>query len=266
MKQRVISAIVVLGLVLPIIFVGGNLFYLAVTILAVLALRELLAVRKRERDLPFIMKVIAYLLLIMMVLNNYHNVEFIYYIDYRLLSLLLISLLLPLILYYNDKIYNINDAFFLIAAIFFLGMAFNLLILIRNFSIYYFIFIFLLITITDTFAYITGYLIGQNKIAPKISPHKTWEGFIGGSVFGTIISTFFYYDIINSDINLMRLIPIIILLTVIGQMGDLVFSAIKRYYRKKDFSSLMPGHGGVLDRLDSTIFVIIVFTLFITII
>ena len=69
-------------------------------------------------------------------------------------------------------------------------------------------------------------------------------------------------SIINPNINLALILFVTLVLSVIGQLGDLVFSAIKRHYGEKDFSNLIPGHGGVLDRLDSTIFVVLGFLLF----
>ena len=103
--------------------------------------------------------------------------------------------------------------------------------------------------------------IGKNKLAPSISPHKTIEGFIGGALMGTFVATTFYFTVIDSNISLVILILTTAFLSVIGQLGDLVFSSIKRTYGVKDFSNLIPGHGGILDRLDSIIFVILAFIL-----
>ncbi len=98
-----------------------------------------------------------------------------------------------------------------------------------------------------------------------ISPKKTWEGFVGGTILGTFIAVMFYKTVINPEVILSNLILITLFLSIIGQLGDLFFSAIKRHYNKKDFSNIMPGHGGILDRLDSIIFVMLAFSLFINI-
>jgi phosphatidate cytidylyltransferase len=120
----------------------------------------------------------------------------------------------------------------------------------------------MLITITtDSYAYIIGRLIGKHKLLETISPNKTWEGMISGTVIGTIIPTVFYVVAVGN--NPIKMLFITLFLSILGQFGDLVFSAIKRYFGKKDFSNIMPGHGGILDRLDSIIFVMLGFVFFI---
>ena len=114
---------------------------------------------------------------------------------------------------------------------------------------------------TDSFALLTGMFIGKNKLAPTISPKKTIEGFVGGALMGTFIATSFYVTVINQNCSLVLVIFITLFLSCIGQLGDLVFSSIKREYGMKDFSNLIPGHGGILDRFDSLIFVFLAFIL-----
>ena len=154
---------------------------------------------------------------------------------------------------------SIKDAFYMMGGIFFLAVSFILLINVRASSLALIVYIFSITIMTDTFAYITGLLIGRHKLLEPISPKKTWEGSIGGTIAGTLVSTVFYITVINPLANPIRLALIGIFLSIIGQFGDLVFSAIKRDYGKKDFSNIMPGHGGVLDRLDSVIFVLLGF-------
>lgn len=110
---------------------------------------------------------------------------------------------------------------------------------------------------TDIFAYCIGKRIGKHKFS-KISPNKSIEGCIGGTL-GTILLTIIYTVIINIflglNINIFAIIGISIILSLIGQIGDFAASSIKRYVGIKDFSNLLPGHGGMLDRIDSVIFI-----------
>lgn len=107
---------------------------------------------------------------------------------------------------------------------------------------------------TDTGAYAVGRMIGRHKMAPRVSPHKTWEGAAGGYVFGAAAAV-----IATLALDLDAPVAAIILLAaggpVVAEIGDLVESALKRRLGVKDVSHLLPGHGGFLDRLDSLLFV-----------
>ena len=126
------------------------------------------------------------------------------------------------------------------------------------FSIKYFILLIMITILTDTFALFGGKLIGKHNFT-SISPNKTIEGCLIGSLVSTFVCTVYYINVIKNITNLLQIILVILFLSIIGQCGDLFFSAIKREFNKKDFSNLIPGHGGVLDRLDSIIFVLFAF-------
>ncbi len=117
------------------------------------------------------------------------------------------------------------------------------------------LFPFLAAWMTDTGAYFTGVFLGKHKLCEKISPKKTVEGAIGGVVVCVISLSVYAYAM-----GLQVGFPVVFLgaavLSVIAQIGDLSFSVIKREYNIKDYGNLMPGHGGVLDRFDSTMFTI----------
>ena len=212
------------------------------------------------------MKVSAYILVLFFSLNNFTSIDFKYNIDYRVMSFIIFVFLFPMVFINNSKKYNINDALFLIGSTLFIGLSFNLLIITRNYDILYIVYLLIITILTDTFALFTGRLIGKHKMAPIISPNKTYEGFIGGMIAGVVTAVVFYHVAINPSLPLAILILITIALSVVGQLGDLVFSAIKRYYGEKDFSDLIPGHGGILDRFDSLIFVVLASILFLGII
>lgn len=261
MKTRVLSAILIVAVFIPFLVIGGTPFAIFMAVLGLLGLYELLKVRESKKKFPLILKIFAYIIVFGLSLNNLNSIEFQFGFDYRLMTGLIFLFLVPMVFINNSKKYNLNDALFLIGSILFIGLSFNLLIITRNFDINYIIYLLLITTITDTFALFTGMLIGNHKLSPKISPKKTIEGLVGGALMGTFVSTCFYFTVISSNISLVLLIFISLLLCLIGQIGDLVFSSVKRYYGIKDFSDLIPGHGGILDRFDSLIFVTLAFVI-----
>ena len=208
------------------------------------------------------MKVFAYILVLFFSLNNFKSIDFVSTIDYKVMTFIIFIFLMPIVFINDNKKYNLNDALFLIGSTLFIGLSFNLIIITRNYDILYIVYLFLITIITDTFALFAGKLIGKTKLAKDISPNKTIEGAVVGTLMGTVIAVIFYHVTISATVPLAILILITLLLSVVGQIGDLVFSAIKRYYGKKDFSNLIPGHGGLLDRLDSIIFVVLAYILF----
>ena len=262
MKKRVLSAIIMILIFVPLLFLGGISFAIFMTLLAVCAMHELMTIREKKKEFPPLMKFAAYLLVIFSSVLTYNQNIFSYTMSYQLISFIVLIFLLPVLLKDNKNInYDINDALYLVGSLLFINIAFNLILVIRNYSLYYMIYLLLITVITDTFALITGKYIGKNKLAPSISPNKTIEGFVGGVLMGTFVATTFYYTVIDSGISLAILIFTTLFLSVVGQLGDLVFSSIKRTYGVKDFSNLIPGHGGILDRFDSLIFVILAFIL-----
>jgi phosphatidate cytidylyltransferase len=127
----------------------------------------------------------------------------------------------------------------------------------------------LLVWATDIGAYLFGRQFGSRffnrKLAPSISPNKTIEGAIGGVVSAVLVGAlflFFFKDELATSIEFFPMILLVIFFSIVGQFGDLVESAIKRYYDVKDSGKLLPGHGGILDRFDSLLFVFPVMHLF----
>lgn len=261
MKTRVISAIVILLIFIPILLIGGIYFDVGVSLLAVGGLYELIKVGSNEKKFPIIMQIISYLVLIYMCTRNINSVDFNYKYSYQMISSILLIYFLPLVFYNDNNKYNIKSAMFLLGSVMLLGYSFNLIIIYRNYDITRLVYLLLISTMTDTFAYITGLLIGNHKLVPKISPKKTVEGLVGGLLIGTIVSTAYYVTVISPTSSIVIVSLISLGLCIVGQIGDLVFSMIKRNYDVKDFSNLIPGHGGILDRFDSIIFISLAFIL-----
>ena len=262
MTKKIISAIILVLIFVPFIIVGELPFTIFMTVLSIFGLYELLKVRETKKKFPMVLKIFAYLLTCYFCLYNTSSIEFINKFDYRVMAGIIFIFLSPMVFINNTEKYNLNDALFLIGSVLFIGLSFNLIIITRNYDITYIIYLLLITTITDTFALFTGSLIGKHKLCSKISPKKTIEGLIGGTIMGTFVATVFYNTLISNTVPLVTVIMLTFVLCLIGQLGDLVFSSIKRYYDVKDFSNIIPGHGGILDRFDSLIFVTFAFIVF----
>ena len=265
MKQRVISAMVAFAIFIPLFIVGGIPFNIAFYVLTVLGLREFMKVKDKEKKFPDFIRLVAYIMITLLYFGCTLKGNMDFNFDYRMVAGIFLTLLMPVVLYHNSKVYNVKDAFYLLGGVFFLGFSMSLFSMYRSISLSLVIFLFMITIITDSFAYFGGRLIGKNKLLEVISPKKTWEGTIIGSLVGTFVCTVYYLTIINQDANIFAVAVVTLFLSLLGQFGDLFFSAIKRKYEVKDFSNLMPGHGGVLDRLDSIIFVMLAFTFFLNI-
>ena len=266
MKQRVISAIVALMIVIPLLIMGGILYDIGVIVLSLLSLKEFLTIRETKKEIPIFIQFISYIILTFIVVTGINHESLIFKIDYRILAALVLVFLIPTVLYHKKEKYSINDAFYLMGGVFFLGMSFSLLIILRNINLLLLIYLLLITITTDTYAYIIGRLIGKTRLLESISPNKTLEGLFAGTLVSVVIATTYFQIFIQSNLNIVIVILMTLFLSILGQLGDLVFSAIKRYFGKKDFSNIMPGHGGILDRLDSIIFVVLGFIFFISII
>lgn len=265
MKNRVLSSILLLLIFIPFIIKGDVFFAGIVLIVGLIAFKELFDLKLKERKLPLLLEVLAYFAVGFLILNNYQSKELMVVLDYRILTFMLFAFMVPLVIIGDNEKYNLQDALYLLGSVLFIGFSFNLMILIRNYSINHFIYFLIITCFTDIFALATGKLIGSHKLAKNISPNKTVEGLIGGTIMGTFVGILYYLTVINNQIPLIQIFIITVTLSLIGQIGDLIFSQIKRYYHQKDFSNLVPGHGGVLDLFDSLVFVIITAILFISI-
>lgn len=114
-------------------------------------------------------------------------------------------------------------------------------------------FFFLVLMGADTGAYYVGRALGKRKLAPSISPGKTWEGVIGGVVAALAMAALAHFWFFR-ELPLKYILPLAVIMTVVGILGDLAESALKRGAGAKDAANILPGHGGILDRLDSLLF------------
>ena len=258
MKKRLLSGIIITALFITFYLLGGIYFVAFMGFVSILAYKEIAFLKKY----PSIVIIFGLISMLSIVILNSAIAN--YFLGFKYISLLvpLILLTIPSLLPKYQNEYLLSDAFSLIGFIIFVGMGIstlNTIVLTNKIVLLYLIAI---VCLNDIFAYLIGKLIGKHKFS-KISPNKTIEGIIAGNIFGLTGGTIFYLIFINNQINIFFLIFVTLILTISGQLGDLIFSKIKRENNIKDFSKLIPGHGGILDRLDSLLFTSLVYLVFI---
>ena len=273
MKQRIITAIVLLIIAIPIcIFSGTIVFPITMAFIGFMGVYEMLGCMGTRKN--YAISVPLYLLAIaspFMVWKEYNYFITSFKPDYSaiLLPLLFALYILAVWVFSYQKNQDVDMNKFItssIVSLYIIGATSSIVMIREGLGgEYYWYFIFIGAWITDTFAYFTGMLFGKHKLIPAVSPKKTVEGAIGGTVF-CVLFFIGYGAIINSltgyDINLVLIGFAGLLSAVVSMIGDLSMSVIKRTYGIKDYGKLFPGHGGVLDRFDSILAVAIVLAFF----
>lgn len=258
MKKRVVSAFLMILIFALCIIISSKIFAILMLICGNLCLKELIDIKYKNKYIDFV-KFVCYLSISILILNG------VFFKFNTLFTLIfpILSIITPIIFYNDNKKYNMEDSLYLIGITFFLGIAFNIIVYLREIDIALCLYIFLVACLTDTYAYIGGSLIGRHKLT-EISPKKTIEGSILGSFMGTILTSIYYLTVIDAN-NIFKVLLMTFILTVLSEFGDLVFSSIKRHFKIKDYSNIIPGHGGMLDRFDSIIYVALSYVLVLTI-
>lgn len=256
--KRVLSALIGFPLVLVIFLLANNLVMdIAVAMLAIICIYEYCRCfknTKKANPSSWLMYIISALIIV----ESFVSKEVVKSIMIGIIPISILILAVELILSKEKK--NIMDIAVTIFGICYIPIMLSFLSFIRNMENGKILIWYPIIAAwgSDIFAYCIGKHFGKHKFS-KISPNKTIEGCIAGIIGATIIGVIYSIAVTNIysiQINYLVISFMIAILSIIGQIGDLTASSIKRYCGIKDFGELIPGHGGMLDRFDSVIFII----------
>ena len=251
MKQRIITAIILLAIFVPCVVIGGYPWQAIMVFVGAMAGFELLSICDGPKA-----KIYLYPLLILYILYSIFMPNELL-IPVRYITLFLMALLVAGIFDYGMPLLRLSY-YFMSATLVALGL--HMIYFMRaELGLNYILFLAFATLGADTGAYFVGRKFGKHKLNERISPKKTIERSIGGWIFAFAISFAFAY--FNNFFGFGKLIFAInsIVLPLAGMIGDLAFSLIKRTYGIKDYGNLIPGHGGVLDRIDSLCFCLMLF-------
>lgn len=304
MRTRIITALVAIAVVLPCVIVGDWAIFAIISIATGLGVVEIIrcAKTKYSKALYIIGFILALLILYWpffrsiplpegwRIFDSYNQL-------YVSATILFAGIGLSAITVIVDKNFTIIDACFIFTTVFLIAFGFQCALFLRYYPLastyalvrpeHYFsgyinaesclllLFVTVGACLNDAFAYFVGVFFGRNKMNERLSPKKTWEGFFGGVILTAIfligmalILSFCKHPILDGVIDHEHWYHIIVLsfiIPLVSTGGDLFFSAIKRHYEIKDFSNILPGHGGILDRCDSILFAVITVAVYVSI-
>ncbi len=253
---RSMSGIVFAGLIIGSIFLGPYVFANVFLAFLILGLIEFFSFSKTDESSE---NAITYytsgiLLYILIILISWKILPFSYWV--LGLGIIFIVMIIQVLKNSKNPIKNLGNHFFsyiyLVVPLALLNFLFYTSFVFNDKVIFLLIGIFGITWINDTFAYITGSLIGRTKLIERVSPNKTWEGTIGGLLFGML--TAYLLFLIFPEMNLQEWLGFALITIVFGNLGDLFESLLKRSKNIKESGWIIPGHGGVLDRIDSILF------------
>lgn len=274
MKTRIISAAVMIAIVIAVLFAGYRYNSLVITVFISLLsaaatyeiLQHIIKTKTVFRKAAACVYAVAAFFTVSDIFHGAYDVlrgkgsinerGVSISVSVLLLSTILYILLFTVSIIHEKQDFNIKEIFALLGAPLMYSAAFSSLdcIITRPVGIYYLLLVFNFSSICDTGAYFTGVFLGKHKLCEHVSPKKTIEGAVGGVALSIIITVVLLYAFKIKE-NLPLMIGVTVVMCIVGMLGDLFASVIKRSVGVKDYSNLIPGHGGILDRFDSMLFI-----------
>lgn len=268
MKTRIISAVIAAAMFVVIILLGRRAYGILMMILAFIAINELYSAFQKKGVKPIrFFSVISVLPLILLTFARVESIQRLLLsreiVLYAGASIYIFFVLIFSSIVFKHEKYNIKDATVTFLAGLVISYLFSFLINItylgedKNQGVYYLLLLLLGAWGTDTFAYFSGFFFGKRKLCPEISPKKTVEGSIGGIIGSMFLMSLYGRFALGftSRSDFIFFLILGLLCSILSQIGDLIASVIKRHCGIKDYGNIMPGHGGVLDRFDSVLFI-----------
>ena len=251
-KTRLLSGIVLVAAALVLIITGGDVLLFSTLLISYIGMFELYRIFHVEKELPGIVGYLAATVF-------YCNLKWAFLPDLMVVVLGFLMALMFVYVFTYPK-YKTEQMLAVFFGVFYVAVMLSYVYQTRMLpgGAYIVWLIFLCSWGCDTCAYCVGVLIGKHKMAPVLSPKKSWEGAVGG-VVGAALLTLIYCFVFQGSMgstnrDIIMLCMICAIGAIISMIGDLTASAIKRNYDIKDYGRLIPGHGGILDRFDSVIF------------
>lgn len=247
MLKRILTSIIGLLVFFLVIFSHHYVLYGAVTLVTVGMLLEMYRMLDTKKSLAVIGLIVGIAICVGCITNT------------RLFLIMAASMVYGFtIIFLHGKV-NSRDVLVSAFVTVFISMFMGMLISIRKLDKFIVLLPFVCAWLSDTGAYFIGSAIGKHKLCEAISPKKTVEGAVGGLIFSSLGSIGFIAAMTNfapSNMAIVKFGLIGLSVGIVSQFGDLIFSCIKRDSGKKDYGSILPGHGGILDRFDSVLFVL----------
>lgn len=255
MKQRVITAIVMVAVMIPFFIFSWTLaFPVLAGFLAAVGIFEMQrcigSVKHYTVSVPTVIAAAGMPFLVRYVKNDV--IGYVFFICFALITYTFA------VSVFSKHRFPVETAAFSCSTAVYISFGFSALVLLRDLEHgrYIYLLAFIIPWVTDTFAYFCGRAFGKHKLIPDVSPKKTVEGSVGGTVCAVLVTLLYGLligAVTESKPNYLPLALVTLIVSLVSQCGDLIMSLVKRKFGIKDYGKLFPGHGGVLDRFDSVI-------------